>query len=289
MAETNFDKVDKLVKDMDDILKTVDMKDVALDQITVRMGGRMLKFTKISDDEIPLEQEIRREYNTKLSAKLSDISTHIHNKINEAMRTIAAQKEEFERKERLLQDKLAKAAPMPDVFSDHARKGLSIFKGDRAGEIKWLVRRTYWPKFVDRKPIDPDFIKKFITPIYVLIVTSGNKVTGVSTRKLAGLDAFEHYHQAHPDCWGQWKWPTEWKTPDDIIQIADQAEAVLENVNRGSIARQDPMGLPKIDTLMRHLVPDKFDPTVALGRDDLARTGIRTPRGTGAAEDVWQS
>lgn len=287
MAEKDtFDKVDKLVADMDGILKTVDMKDVVLDQISIRMGDRILKFTKIADTDIPVEQEIRREYNTKLLAKLKDISTHIHNKINEAMKLISAQREEYERKERLMQEKLAKAAPMPDVFMEHARKGLSMFKGDKAGEIKWLVRRTYWPKSVDRKAIEPEFAKRFVTPVFIMIVTSGKKVTSVSTRKLAGLDLFDHYHQASPDCWGQWRWSRDWNTPEDIIAVADEAEAVLENINRGSIAKQEPQGLPRIDTLMKHLIPDKVTPDILSDRDDLSRTGIRSAR---TPEDVWQS
>lgn len=281
-----FDKVDKLVSEMDGILKTVDMKDVNLDEISIRMGGKVLKFAKISDTVIPVEQEIRREYNTKLLAKLSEISTHIHNKINEAMKLIAAQREEYDRKEKIIQEKLAKAAPMPDVFMEHARKGLSLFKGDKSGELKWLIRRTYWPKFVDRKAIEPEFAKKFITPIFIMIVTSGNKVTSVTTRKLAGLDLFDHYHQAGPDCWGQWNWKSDWATPDDIIRIADEAEAVLENVNRGSVAKQEPPGLPRIDTLMKHIIPDKITPEIVTGRDDLTRTGIRSAR---TPDDVWQS
>jgi hypothetical protein len=55
------------------------------------------------------------------------------------------------------------------------------------------------------------------------------------------------------DCWGTWKNASSWSDPNDIIHIAKDALAVLETINEGSVAKDNPNGLPRLDTVREHL------------------------------------
>jgi hypothetical protein len=120
----------------------------------------------------------------------------------------------------------------------------------------YLVHGLYWPKYVDRQAIEPTYTKKMISHIVIMFRTEGNRIKEITTRKPIGFDYFDHYHQAKPDCWGQWKFQRNFRGCDDIIKIAQEAQIVLENVNSGSVANRNPRGLPRKDTLNRHLLPE---------------------------------
>jgi hypothetical protein len=113
-----------------------------------------------------------------------------------------------------------------------------------------------------------------ISSIIFMITTEDKKVKGVSTRKPVGLDYFEHYHQSKPDCWGKWSPKRDFNGPDDIIKIAKEAEAVLENINPRSLADRSPLALPRFATLERHLLnkaPEKVE--ISLNQEDI-RSGM---------------
>jgi len=274
------------MSEIDKTLKSFSVKETKLKDITIRVGSKILKYELVSNTEYDMDKEIRDEYNKILSDKMKEIRNVINTKFNDTLRSLQMTKDEFTRKEQLLLDKLKKAAPMPEVTMEHARRGLSIIKGDRPGEIIWFVRRTYWPKTIDGVKLAHAFIEKYITPIYVMIITNEHKVMGVSTRKLGGLELFQHYHQSNPDCWGRWKYASTWKEPNDLIKIADEAEAVLENINTMSIAKHEPLGLPKLSVLQKHLrkeveKKEKDEQVSVVIPNQLSRLG------TVGAEDVW--
>lgn len=281
--------VEESMASIDKTIKSVSMKDAKLKDITIRVGSKVLKYECVSSNNFALDDEIREEYSKLLSDKMKEIKYVINAKFNDTLRSLQTAKDEYTRKEQILLDRIKKAVPMPDVTMAHARRGLSIIKGERTGEIVWLIRRTYWPKTFGSEQISQSFIEKFITPIYIMVVTMDNKVTNVTTRKLGGLELFNHYHQANPDCWGRWSYMKNWSTPDDIIQIADEAEAVLENVNPNSIARHEPLGLPTVATLKRHLVKEKpVKPETPKPEEITVVIQNQLNRiGTGGAEDIW--
>lgn len=290
-----MDKERKIVDDslevIDSSLKGFSVKDTKLKDITIRVGSKILKYELISNTEYDLDKEIREEYSKILSDKMKEIRNVINTKFNETLRTLQMAKDEYIRKEQILLDKLKKSNVMPDITLSHARKGVAIVKGDRANEIVWLVRRTYSPRTIDNQPISIATIEKLSTPIYIMIITVDNKITSVTTRKLFGLELFSHYHQANPDCWGRWSYSKDWKTPDDIIRVADEAEAVLENVNTNSIAKHEPIGLPSLTALKRSIVKtkEKIDnvekqPTIIISTPSpVSRTG------NNVAEDIWST
>lgn len=288
-------KAEKDIKYMFGLLDGVDADDVKLDELTIRAGGKLLKFELVSDEPLPIGDEIREELKQKMTKKLQSIKTHINNKITEMSSFVTEIRRSYEQKEKELDKKFKNSKLMPDIKYRHAQRGLSVIQGNGKDEYIWLVQAIYWPKFVNKQKIRRDFQKKLITPIIITIETTGKHVSRVSTRQPMGLEYFDHYHQSQPDCWGSWKSPSKWKTPDDILQIAGQAQAVLETINTGSIANQTPRGLPRKTTVMRHLEVEK-KPKRKVGRprknkvdvnsEDI-RSGITadfTP-----SDDVWMS
>lgn len=283
------ERLEKLKESMFKDISAVDMQDISLDEVSLRIGNQIYKLKRTGEaKDIDIEKEIRKEYSQKLSDKLSNLGKAITSKMDEAMTVVHQLRSEAERKEKVLKDKLAAVVSMPDVTFSHAQKGLSVVKGGRAGQLLWLVRRVYWPKFVDRRPIKPAYVKKMITPVIIMVTTDSNRVVGVTTRQIGNLNYFRHYHQSSPDCWGQWSWPPEWRTPDDILKIADDAISVLENINSRSLAIRSPEGLPRFRTLQRNLEEQGVDIDVEVPRDSLIRTGVERARGTTNSEDtMW--
>lgn len=273
--------LEKMFQDID----SVDVNAIKNTGITIRTGNKLIKLEVVSETPIELEEEIREEFRIRLREKLQEIKNRLNQKVTEIVETTSRIRIEAERKEQELKSQLQRAHPMPDVFFEHAESGLSCVKGRGHGEIVWLVSGIYWPKFYDSQRIDPKYSKKLLTQVMFMIHTTGNKVTGVSTRQLIGLDYFEHYHQQRPDCWGRWVYPKDWSTPNDIIKIARDAEAVLQNVNPHSIANRSPRGLPRKETLSRHLATET---NRRVAHEQNPNQGeIRT--GTIArTEDVWE-
>lgn len=285
--ELNEYKRKKLAEMLRDI-EGVSVDDINLNGFTIRNGSKILKLEVTGIEDVTMDQEIREEFRLKLGEKLASIKDRLNQKITEVVQYTTQIRMEAERKERELEDKLRRAQPMPDVMMDHAKKGLSVIKGSSKDELIWLVQGIYWPKTIDNQAIEPKYSKKLLTNITFMIVTHKDVIKGVSTRQPIGLEYFDHYHQQRPDCWGKWHAPNRFKTPNDIINIARQAEAVLENVNSHSLARRDPRGLPRFSTLNRHLVPKK---TVKPTEDSMLsqatrRSGISTEMRS-ADEDVW--
>jgi hypothetical protein len=262
-AEKKTDaKYDKFIADiersstkMNKTLNEFSIDNIKSETVMLKIGSKMFNLTPLADTSVDsMEASIKEEYKTKIEKQLVKIRDRINEEKQESIETVKSFISEYDRKEKKLKELLAKSSPMPDVLWEHAVRGLSIVKGDSADSLVWLIRRVYNPKFVDRKPIDPIYVKKMITNIYIMINTTGNKITRVSTRYIKSLEYFSHYHQVRPDCWGSWAPPATWTTPEDILSIADKAEAVLENINTMSIGNRAPALLPRLRTLTSHVL-----------------------------------
>jgi len=276
-------KAREALKEMFDMVDAVSIDDIKTKGFTIRSGNKLLKLQVVEELQLPVEDEIREEFRQKLREKMQEIKSRLNSKITEMVELTSRVKQEAETKERELKDKLSKAHPMPDITENHAKRGISVVKGPGTDELIWLIQGIYWPKTYDRHPIEPNYSKKMMSPVTFMIRTYKNQVKGLSTRKTIGLGYFDHYHQINPDCWGNYKWPSTWEKIDDLIKIAKDAEAVLENVNPNSIARENPSGLPRKSTLERHVIYDKK--SVNTGPLDQAarRLGANNPN-----EDVWE-
>ena len=281
MAELTKLKREALAKMFKDI-DSVDVDAIKNSGITIRAGNKLVKLEVISEEPIELEDEIREEFRIRLREKLQEIKNRLNQKVTEIVETTSRIRIEAERKEQELKRKLQRAHPMPDVFIEHAARGISCVKGQGRDELVWLINGIYWPKYYDGHRIEPKYSKKLLTQIVFLIRTKGDRIHEVSTRQLIGLDYFDHYHQQSPDCWGHWKYPKNWSNPEDLIRVARDAEGVLQNVNPHSIANRSPRGLPRKNTLARHLAERSNEEVAREQNQGEVRTG--TPRN----DDVWE-
>jgi hypothetical protein len=283
LAGSPDEVISKLDKGMADITNAlnVDIESIKLEGLTIRAGDKMYKLQLVAQTSIDVVDEVRREYKDILNRKLDLIKATVQGRVNEMSAFVTNTRDEYMRKEEELKRRLETSRIMPEITNRLAERGLSVSLGnDHRNSYSWHYRGVYWPKTIDGKKIDPKFAKKLVTPIVFLITTQGKQVTGVSTRTLDGLRYFDHYHQATPDCWGRWTWKHEWNNPEDIIAIALEAQAVLENINTGSIAKRNPAGLPIINTLRKYVVADKTPEAIIT--DSIERLGIR-PVGPEAA------
>lgn len=272
------EKAEKDIQHIFDKLGGLDVDKIKTQGLTIRIGNKVLKFDAISEEE-SIENEIREEFRNILVQKIKIIRDDVSKKINEMANFVSTIKRDSENVRKDYERKIISLCSMPEITFDHARKGLSVVKGSHTNSLVWLVQGVYWPKTVDFKPLDPKMSKKMITNVTFLVFTEGNTITNVTTRKVMGLEHFHHYHQSNTggDCWGRWKYPTKWSTPDDIICVAREAESVLENINTGSIADENPRGLPRKTTLMRHVKRDlKLKDVNEKLNTDTLRTGITT-------------
>lgn len=281
---------DNALKNMFQDIDSINIDDVKSEGVTIRVGKQIVKLEVVSDSPISIEDEIREEFRLKIKEKLQEIKVRLNTQIQSLVESTTQVKIEYERKERELKNKLRRAQPMPDIFLAQAERGLSVVKGERAEELIWLVQGVYWPKtygdLARMKEIEPNYSKKMMTHIIFMIRTKGNTITKVSTHKPIGLAYFEHYHQQRPDCWGSWQHPTRWERPDDIIKVAKDAEAVLENINPYSIATHNPRGLPRQSTVERHLRPISSNRRNTTGGQDAIRMGANS-NNTRFGDDVW--
>lgn len=268
-------KLDKFKSNINEDLNSVDVDKIKIEGMSIRIGGKIVLIKSIEESPLTIEDEIRSEFKEKINEQQKIVRDKVNFKINEIIEFHNQKRIEYKRKEEELEKKLKDCRVMPDITFSHAEKGLSIVKGSGNNDLIWLVQGIYWPKYVDGKEIEKKFSKKMITNIIFMIKTKGEIILEVSTRKPIGLSYFSHYHQSKPDCWGRWHYKKEWKTPDDIIKVARDAEAVLENINTGSIANHSPNGLPRKTTILNHIVKNSENQeNVGILNQQVRRSGI---------------
>ena len=280
-------KTKEIISKTNQIISELSVDQIATNGLTIRCGNRKLELGILKDEIMSIEDEMKEEFRDKLRDRLQEIKSRLNSKIEEMSEFTAQIRMETERKERELQKELDMAVPMPNVSFNHAQAGLSIIKGGGKGSIIWLVQALYKPIMVNNDKIDTRYAKKLITPIIIMIKTTGKYIKSVSTHKPLGLSSFSHYHQLNPDCWGNWKHSSTWKKPEDILNCARQAEAVLEKIYIKSIAKSDPVGLPRIETLKKHLTKRKSKISELKYDSNMKRIGAEEMAST--LGDVWES
>jgi len=243
---------DKINDTMDSVMKSLDsvsVEDLKVDGFQVRSGNKILKFTVQEEIECNIEDDIRNELKEKLSERLIKIGSTVKQKLDEMSEFVSTIKNEYEHKKVELDRKLNSSNLMPDITYKHSAQGLSLSKAYESGRLTWFMQAVYWPKYINDRIIDPKYSRRLIHHILICIETCGNKVMNVNIKKPIGMESFQHYHE---NCWGGWVYPKTWETPDDIIEIAKQAEIVLETINTGSLANHSPRGLMRASTLEKH-------------------------------------
>ena len=267
-------KTENAVTVINDIINTIDIDNIKSEGLSLRLGNQIIKL-EVSGESISIEDEIRNELKEKLHSRIEIIREKVNEKITDMYNFVQGIKSEFDKKESILSTQLDNLVSMPDINITHAREGLSVVKGNANNRLKWIVQGIYWPKYVDKKPLDKKFSKKMLSNVVYLIETHRNNILSCHTCKPVGLSYFQHYHQNDPDCWGNWNPKRTWNEPNDIIKCAREAEAVLENVNTASVAKHNPAGLPRESTLLKYVLKDG-DEGSELGyfNQNLRRAGI---------------
>jgi hypothetical protein len=263
-SETFEDQVQERKNEMIEVLEAITLDDIKARGLSLNFAGKTFKFqdVEVIDDE-DLEEKIRGEFRAKLNNQQQRIRDKINTKINQLLTMHQQKQNELERKERQLQERYNNAAMMPDITYDHAKKGLMVVKNEgRHDELLWLFRGKYMVKFFLKsrarkaKPIEKTIRKRLIKDIILRIKTKGSQIIEVSTHNPdANMSPFWHYHKmsSESDCWGSWSHPRNWSTPEDVILCAKDALAVLETINEGSVAKDNPRGLPRLETVKGHL------------------------------------
>lgn len=258
------DQVQERKNEMIEVLEGITLDEIKSSGLSLNFAGKTVRFSdmEVVDDD-DLEEKIRGEFRAKLNAQQQRIRDKINTKINQLLTMHQQKQNELERKERSLQERYNNAAMMPDITYDHAKKGLMVVKN--AGvhdELLWLFRGKYMVKFFKKsrvkkpKAIEKNLRRRLVKDIILRIRTKGSQVVEVTTHNPdANMSAFWHYHKmdSESDCWGQWQKPSNWSTPDDIIYCAKDALAVLETINEGSVAKDNPRGLPRLETVRNNL------------------------------------
>jgi len=271
-AATNFeDEISARHQEMIEDLESISVDNLKSNGVQLSFGGKTFKFNDleiVEDDS--LEKRLRKEYKEKLNDQQTIIREKINAKINQLLLMHQQKQQELDRKEKNIKRKYADMAMMPEISEKHMLKGLSVVKGSANDELVWIYRAVYNPRFIliadgsfhskkDRKPIPSRLVNRLKKDILIVVKTKKERITSLVTKKTKKdnesdfeLPSFQHYHQTNSgnDCWGTWTWETKWNSPDDIMKVVKDGEAVLEVINQGSIATRGPLGLPKLQTLI---------------------------------------
>lgn len=287
MPEVFATEVNNRHKAMIEILESINVESLKSDGLQISVGGKTFRFgdLEVVDDE-SVEERIRKEYKEKLNQQQQRIREKINSKINQLLVMHQQKQKELDRKEEKLKRKYSQFSMMPEITNRHMIKGLSVVKGDSHNELIWLYRARFNPRFIIyypgdhysdsnkvKKPLPSRLANRMKQDMLIVIKTRDNQVLSVVTRKVHAtnrnsLSPFPHYHQQQSnDCWGSWKHPKEWSTPDDIIKIGKEAESILETINQGSLANQSPAGCVRINTIIKAVekvdaIPDTIKTTV---------------------------
>jgi hypothetical protein len=289
--------IDTLKGEIFEKLGVTEANDIVTNGVSIRIGNKIYTLKQVAGStDIPIEAEIRAEYETKFMSRLSEIGKFVNEKMSGIHTLVTSIKGELDRREVELKRRMENLPfPMPTISTQETRRGLSIMKNpDNENEIFWIIPAWYGPKWVDDRKIKTSYISKLVRPMRIFICTNReNKITGLSTRKMTNLEFFSHYHQVRPDCWGNWKWSSEkFAGPADAIRIADIAIGIIDKVNTSSIGNRSPEDLPSITTL-RGKLESLYDVNPITPPEEIPPRPFRPrPAGPGFAtttDDTWDT
>lgn len=252
------EKLEETIKDIEKSLNPdLFLEDLKKEEsLYLVLGGKHLKVKLEDIQPFDFKEGMREEYRQKILEKFNHIRSSLQEKITSVNIIVEEIRREEEKKKLELDKKLKNIFEMPNIKLEHLKQGLSVVRGNE-NVITYIYEGVYWPKFCDRKPLYPNFSRLLKKRVIYYVETVKGKVIQLSTRKRNDLRYLEHYHQAHPDCWGKWKFKHDFNTADDILNLCQQAEAVLENISSDSVASREPRGLPHLSTVMENIMSEK--------------------------------
>ena len=242
------------------VLEHQDVSDIQAEGITVRCGNKVLKLQVTDETVIDDADSIRRELEDQFKSKYEKLVSDFENYKTSMKHTLDTEKSRVERKLQQMEREREQISQLPNLSYEHHVNGLSVSLGLDGRTLVWHYKTIYAPKRVNNRQIEPAFCKRLITPVVMEITTNGNKkVTNLVVRKIIGGEKFDHYHSMgdSSDCWGEFDFsglPAE--DADQVINICKEASFILETINEFSLAKRNPSGLSRFDTIKRHLLPE---------------------------------
>lgn len=224
--------------------------------VSIRIGNRILKFEGFEENLLP-EEELREEYNGKLKEVIKDLKNEVSEYKNSIYHTVNTLKRSLKEKEYKLNERLSAEKIMPILTDEDVDNGITVSLS-KSG-YTWYYKCVYAPKYVNDRLIDPSYARKMVTPIIIKIETdSAFTVTNMRVMKIIGNTKFDHYHGfsgTNRDCWGQLQYQGLLvDTAKKALELGSRAISVLETINEISIAQRSPSPLPRLSTVMSHLV-----------------------------------
>ena len=262
----SIEAVDTKHKELYEFIKNQSEDDVTFlsealktDGLTIRVGGKLLKFELSTEETIPID-DLKIEYRKQYIAKLTEIRNYLEQNLIESYQSIDVYKKEAEDKKQKYERLLKESHPVPELSYNDIKKGLSVCKSDDNGLI-WLYKGIYAPKYLTDGNkmfyISPKHFKELITPINIQIRTRNDKITSLVILDIFG-NKFKHYHDTgNEDCWGEWNYTSEKaSTPDEIISASIKAIKILDTVNNNSPGNTSPTNLIRLSTLKNGVVDE---------------------------------
>lgn len=286
--EKSLDKVKKIKEKTEEVIEKIDdtaKKEVnkhldssldtsKIDQLFVVQGGKSYRLKVDLVEELPVEEaaiknviEKIKENNEKrintITKYLKDRATTNINateKVLSSYITHAKYKlKSLKESEKKLEEERKNLRAIPNISEIHLEQGLSVALGNRKDILIWNFRGLFSIKYVDGKPINIKTMRRNTVPVIIRIVTENNTITDISLRKIINYQRFTFHHgDSSFVCWGSWDYPKEWKTPQDIINVANDALKVLENVHGSSVLMENPPGLSSLRVLRNNVKTDNF-------------------------------
>lgn len=271
------------------------LDNIKAEGISIRVGGQIVKFVADEVQDIPVVDEIRNEMKQMYEEEVKRLQDSVQHLKDSVKSQVSNRNYELDQREKELNKKLRENVSLPTITEDQMKSGLTVArrKSNRGGYV-WSFICVYAPKYVNEKIIDPNFAKRLMTPIRILIYTDDNwKSSEVRLVKLINCEKFEHYHlSGSSDCWGEFKQSgTLVDTPEKAIDFYRTIQIVLETINQMSIGTSSPKGLSRFTTIEKHLLKDRPDlpkkkkSTAASKRND--RAGFDESVNDNASEEVW--
>lgn len=255
---TSFeDQVEESKQELFEILNEIDFDKLKERGVLININGKMFRFSDVEViEEESIEEKIRKELREEINVQQKSIREKINNKINQLLTMHTRKQSELEQKERKLEEKYSNISLMPDITFDHLKKGVFVCRGNQQGELIWGMKAIYKPLTVDKYSILKEHRERMKRDCYVIVRTKQRNVIDVDVYDNGLKNALDHYHFG---CWGKWKYPKTFNNPNDIIQIMKDAMAVLSNINSGSVAKRQPIGMPRISTVLNRKGESKLE------------------------------
>jgi hypothetical protein len=252
-------------KTAEDIFTPQDLSNIQSEGITIRSGSKILKFRVTEETALPDDVAYRKELEAKFSQAHNVLKSELEEYKNQMKVSLDKEKQKLAQSQAELDRRINAVSVLPALTESHLNLGLSVAitdgssRNNRNGGLVWSFKTVYAPKMVGNRRIEPDYAKRLVTPVVIVVRTDkDSKVHSVVVNQYIGNNKFHHYHSMSnsSDCWGQFHYSGKViNNPNDMITFCREAAFLLEVINDMSIGTRNPRGLSRFETLSKHLLP----------------------------------